>query len=189
MYSQYINNIDKQERLYNHLYKANSNFRVLCDSVRALPESKHLDLPAYLAKVLHAPLNSSTRGSPIYALLSFSCFERVVGTPRTHRRPVLAFFAFADGRVRAQPMQRICKYPLLFRELVRFTLPTSPERKQLEEVTTPPPSAPALSTLQIHACAAAAAALLVALVVTVGAYVCVRRCALRWQRWRSTSTR
>lgn len=82
MYSQYINNIDKQERLYNHLYKANSNFRVLCDSVRALPESKHLDLPAYLAK----------------------------------------------------PMQRICKYPLLFRELVRFTLPTSPERKQLEEV-------------------------------------------------------
>jgi hypothetical protein len=47
----YINNIDKQERLYNHLYKTQSNFRVLCDSVRALPESKHLDLPAYLAKV------------------------------------------------------------------------------------------------------------------------------------------
>lgn len=51
MYSQYINNIDRQERLFVHLIKTNGDFRTFCDSVRALPDSKSLDLPAFLAKV------------------------------------------------------------------------------------------------------------------------------------------
>jgi hypothetical protein len=44
----------------------------------------------------------------------------------------------------SQPMQRICKYPLLFRELVRFTPPTAPEHRQLEEV--PPPTSRATTS-------------------------------------------
>lgn len=32
-------------------------------------------------------------------------------------------------------MQRICKYPLLFRELVRYSLPDSPECRKLEQVS------------------------------------------------------
>ncbi|KAL6043446.1 Pleckstrin y domain-containing G member 4B [Balamuthia mandrillaris] len=82
MYSQYVNNYEKQEQELARLLKERKEFRLFCDAVKARPESHQLELSSLLIR----------------------------------------------------PVQRVCKYPLLFKELVKCTPKDSADYPKLEKV-------------------------------------------------------
>jgi len=69
-----------------------------------------------------ATIHSLLASSPAFAAFAAECKRR----PECRSLDMLAFLI--------KPLQRICKYPLLFREIIKYSLPDDLETKRLKDV-------------------------------------------------------